>query len=387
MDQQFPLAQVINAEMVRQHGFDQSPAVVELLKAYIRGLWTELDGHEKFELLKAQPLRTLKHLEKERDIGRDELEVVVESQLKDRLQEFGLDFDPVMKLLDDHSAYITGHFTLSLIDGGYKSNEIDFHIPAVNTGKFIDSMIGMGFSELDKEESGEGKGHGLVVDSDEDRKDSQWLFQFNSLGQHVRKDDHEPVDCHIPDGPHARGRYHLINAAGKRANVISCEKHALVSIAHFHSTVSMNYIAHHGLVLLYSDLTLDRIGLSNGGPWDMEPHAEQAIQKYKDKGYTITAVYDNEDHTCGGDPSCPQTIRSLQDVGVWHLRWNTFRSTRTRQIRAYRDARKFIWQLSGGDWCRGAGGEGTGMVMVNRHCEVIRNHADRERVIRMAEDL
>ncbi|KAF6765478.1 hypothetical protein DFP72DRAFT_1058062 [Ephemerocybe angulata] len=321
MDPSILLAQVINEDMLQQHGLNQNPAVVELQRGYIRGIWTLLDNEERLELLKVQPLRLLKQLEEEGNITRNDIEILIESQLHDRFSDFDLEFDATMHILDKHDAYITGQFTLGLIDGGFKTDEIDFHIPAVQTTAFINSMITQGFTELDKD---------------------------------------------IMDGVEG----------GKRANVISCEKHPLVSIAHFHSTVSMNYIAHHGLVLLYPALTLRRAGLSNGGPWDTHINAFQAIQKYQNLGYTITVVSDVEGHCCGSDPSCPQAIRSLQDKGVCHFRWADFRMTRSSRLRTSRDARKCIWQLATGDWCVGAGGENTGMVMVNGHCEVIKNNQD-----------
>jgi len=98
----------------------------------------------------------------------------------------------------------------------------------------------------------------------------------------------------------------LKNDGGERIDVI----HA---ITQFHSTCVMNYIAYYGIICLYPEWTMRKVGLVTNEATD-----QQAIDKYRGRGFTM--VYRSEDlpgyeptHKCGRHQCCLKTRRELRD--------------------------------------------------------------------------
>lgn len=106
----------------------------------------------------------------------------------------------------------------------------------------------------------------------------------------------------------------LKNDAGERIDLIATiEQHVIHTITQFHSTCVMNYIAYYGIVCLYPEWTMRKMGLVTNRPTD-----QQAIDKYRGRGFAM--VYRSEDlpgyepnHQCGRHQCCLKTRRELRD--------------------------------------------------------------------------
>lgn len=276
--------------------------------------------------LGSQPLKKLQSLRREGLITETIVQFMIEARVKTTMKSMGIDFNALMNQLERHSSYITGRFILSIVEPEVPTDDIDIHVPHKALRRIIEGMVNMGF--MGKENGG--------------------------------------GEMYVGDGPYTEGTIHLVNAQGVQANIISCGKHPLISILHHHTTVTMNYIAYHGLVMLYPDLTLRREGITNGGPTDVQDDADATVNKYKALGYTTTTALEWE-HRCGVDPSCPQTLRTLHNSHTLHVRWPEY--SISLKVREQSEGKKCIWQLASGRWCRKYMQEEDGMVMVNEECE------------------
>ncbi|KAJ7429598.1 hypothetical protein B0H11DRAFT_1766922 [Mycena galericulata] len=116
-------------------------------------------------------------------------------------------------------------------------------------------------------------------------------------------------------------RVHWLTKADHIINIVVVDgENALIAILYFHSTIVMNFLSTHGLFCIYPDLTLYRLSIfSNMTMLDnftREKH-EDCFAKYTQRSIIFAPSLRNfpewSTHTCGQDPSCPHTIRSLHD--------------------------------------------------------------------------
>ncbi|KAJ2911883.1 hypothetical protein MD484_g8534, partial [Candolleomyces efflorescens] len=117
----------------------------------------------------------------------------------------------------------------------------------------------------------------------------------------------------------------------------------------FHSTPVMNYLSFHGLVCLY-DITLYKMGIANYCE-DVPRRVQACYDKYRDRGFDIWQHLE-EDHICKIDGCCPQTVRSLFDKDVVHIRFPDFVETAEEELRK-NEARIAMWRLATGAACKG----------------------------------
>jgi len=108
----------------------------------------------------------------------------------------------------------------------------------------------------------------------------------------------------------------LVHAASKASiNIVaSTDSHVVGTITQFHSTIVMNYIAFYSIVCLYPTWTMKNAGLVVV----REVEKRGCIQKYHTRGYSMaykgSAMPAFEGgHSCGKDPMCPRTRRTLHD--------------------------------------------------------------------------
>jgi len=96
--------------------------------------------------------------------------------------------------------------------------------------------------------------------------------------------------------------------------VVALEGHIVHTIAKFHSTLVMNYVAWYGLVSLYPEWTFGKRGLIIRET----PKTIPALERYRDLGFGMaasnTSLINGElEHWCKMGPECPRTERHLLD--------------------------------------------------------------------------
>ncbi|RXW20831.1 hypothetical protein EST38_g5012 [Candolleomyces aberdarensis] len=155
--------------------------------------------------------------------------------------------------------------------------------------------------------------------------------------------------------------FELRDRAGRKINIIVSTGMAVLPILHFHSTIVMNYISHHGLVCLY-ETTMHHIGLINFNK-PIPKSIMKCVEKYIDRGYQMWMRLEDT-HECGEDPCCPQTIRSLLDNHVMHIRFDGYQDKEVRELRRM-DANHAVWRLATGFACFKKTWDQTGFVACN----------------------
>ncbi len=104
------------------------------------------------------------------------------------------------------------------------------------------------------------------------------------------------------------------NNAGEKIDLIATiEPHVVHPITQFHSTCVMNFIAYYGIVCLYPEWTMGKMGLVRA-PWT----DGRVINKYRGRGFAM--VYTSAElekwggkQVCGTDQCCLKTRRELHD--------------------------------------------------------------------------
>ncbi|PPQ82305.1 hypothetical protein CVT24_001619 [Panaeolus cyanescens] len=139
-------------------------------------------------------------------------------------------------------------------------------------------------------------------------------------------------------------------------NLIVSNGKSVLPILCFHSTGVMNFLSHHGLVILYPDTTLKHISIPNtpGSISDMAPLAQVGVRKYESRGWTYKfADQLFRPHECSAHPYCPQMTRSLHDSAVLRVP-SLYYALQDDVVlhEAYRkDAMIAHWSLAGGNHC------------------------------------
>jgi hypothetical protein len=195
---------------------------------------------------------------------------------KSTVQRFRLgEVEDLLKMLNTASSVISGSVALSLLHPNtFQPNDIDFLVPKYNQVIVSAYLQTVGYRRLIEETAQYICGSISII------------FVFK----------HEET--------------------GEIANVIVSETSSpLQPIIEFHSTIVMNFISWYGLVSLYPDLTMRKIGYEN----IQGNSSQQYLQKYHDRDFTIKKHYEDcisdeqENHICGVDPYCPHAMCSLHD--------------------------------------------------------------------------
>ncbi|KAJ2924670.1 hypothetical protein H1R20_g12430, partial [Candolleomyces eurysporus] len=130
----------------------------------------------------------------------------------------------------------------------------------------------------------------------------------------------------------------------------------------------MNYIAYHGLVCLY-DITMYRFGIANYLE-KIPNRVKECYTKYKTWGFEVWAYFE-EEHTCKIDGCCPQTIRSLFDNDVVHIRFPDFVEVPRTELRK-NEAKLAIWRLSTAIACNALTDDEADFVICESYSSVLR---------------
>ncbi|KAJ2911864.1 hypothetical protein MD484_g8551, partial [Candolleomyces efflorescens] len=161
--------------------------------------------------------------------------------------------------------------------------------------------------------------------------------------------------------------FELWNKKGYKINVIVSEGRPILPILQYHSTPVMNYIAYHGIVCLY-DITLHQFGIMNYT--DPSIRAIRCVVKYRGRGIDISNQLEDE-HTCKIDGCCAQTIRSLFDRDVIHVRFPDSADVPHTQLRKS-EADIAVWRLATGALCKAPTNDEAGFALCDNRYTVLR---------------
>ncbi|KAJ2912352.1 hypothetical protein MD484_g8057, partial [Candolleomyces efflorescens] len=251
--------------------------------------------------------------------------------LRTKLECYHLDRDKLLSKMEEHNVYISGSFPLSLTHANVKSNDLDLYVCREGAAGMVGYLQEEGY------------------------KPQSELGEDTDIGRTI-------YDGVVKD-------LNLEHESGGRVNVVVTEGLPLQVLPMFHSTIVMNYIAHHGLVMLYPKSTLNNIGTINCGG-KIPANVKKVIEKYKGRGFTLTRDYPSlklTRHRCAVDPYCPQTIRHLQDKEVLHVPFPLYAEDDLGKLRREMDAKKLVWQLANGPFCKRETADKDGFSLGNTH--------------------
>ncbi|KAG6849601.1 hypothetical protein H0H93_007053 [Arthromyces matolae] len=130
-----------------------------------------------------------------------------------------------------------------------------------------------------------------------------------------------PRNPDYPPVPFLHEMYTLCNKHSRFHLMVSDDDNPLEPIAHFHSSVVINYISSSEAYYAYPDLTFNMRNIINSFSYIRVSrdtgNTDRAIDKYVRRGFATGAeLHDWPEftgHECGVHPSCPKTSRSFRD--------------------------------------------------------------------------
>ncbi|KAF6746717.1 hypothetical protein DFP72DRAFT_855075 [Ephemerocybe angulata] len=156
--------------------------------------------------------------------------------------------------------------------------------------------------------------------------------------------------------------FEIHNDVGQKINVIVSVGQAILPLIRFHSTLVMNYISHHGVVVLHR-LTLGRIGIKNLSPEGMSSRTKRCYAKYHKRGFHILGRAP-DGHVCEKDGDCLQTPRSLFDEHVEHFKFPGYEDEPEHVLRLS-EARILRWRSAAASSCKSSSVEECGFYLCN----------------------
>ncbi|KAH6911640.1 hypothetical protein BKA70DRAFT_1099525, partial [Coprinopsis sp. MPI-PUGE-AT-0042] len=337
--------------------------------------WRLIPSSIKQAMRENLPLRDLYRLKDHGKLTEEDIVDIVEARFGERLKPFGLNGEFVLRLIEKTDAVISGSFVLAvLFPSLFSPKDIDFFISpgrhqllmkALRTCGYTDSMDDDYVdedSDTDREEEeGDNEEEG-TEDEDEDEdcdEDSESEEGEDKEGESEEDEDEEgeseedeaEESDHEDDegdnweerakGEGKKATYHCLRGirrmfevtnptTGKTINIIeSSLETPLAPLPFFHSSLVMNYIAFHGLVVLHPRTTVEGIGHKNRCLTSSSSiKTEEAWEKYTDRGFHLVdnakelEIFDR--HVCKKSFACPSTRRHLEDEGVLHIPFRAF---------------------------------------------------------------
>lgn len=198
------------------------------------------------------------------------------------LQLFGFeDTNLVRTVMMSTKAVISGSAALAVLHPNrFAPQSLEFFVPSIGLAKIIRLFLRVGYT----------------IDTPQDR-----------LPQYMR-----PGDLVIT--------FSLPRSSLYLQVVVVTTGHVLSAITQSESTLTMNYIAHYGVVSLYPQWTMALAGLIL--PFSYP--SSTAIEKYSSHGCLMTShpsqlPHFDPSHICGQSIDCPKTIRHLYDDHVLYI--------------------------------------------------------------------
>ncbi|PPR04754.1 hypothetical protein CVT24_007132 [Panaeolus cyanescens] len=260
---------------------------------------------------------------------------VIERRLEKLMCQFELTGFILIRFLYYYDAKLSGSAIICIIfpNPGFEPDDLDFYLEAKHESAALEFL----------------RNHGYII--------SAPIY------------DNSRTSTNLPAGPYPiysapntntytrLYRLFLPKPYTKTINIVISKGRAILPILGFHSSGVMNYMAHHGLVILYPETTFKRISIPNAPDsiYSMDARTIAAIDKYKNRNWTFkrTNELSSVPHNCTADPYCAQTIRSLHDKAVLHIPSTDL--AMAPGYSAYKalksDANRALWMLSGGKHC------------------------------------
>ncbi|KAJ2918796.1 hypothetical protein MD484_g1633, partial [Candolleomyces efflorescens] len=285
----------------------------------------QMDRAKKRILLRNTDYADLRRLQRRRLIDETDVGVVLLDRLDQDLRRIGLNATSVLRLQELTGTLISGSFVLPVLARGILiPNDLDFYASLQSYKSVLSYLKKKGYTECDQifPKQGWRQGYGTGL------QDVSIIFE-------------------------------LRNKKAYKINVIVSVGRPILPILQFHSTPVMNYIAHHGVVCLY-DITVYNFGVANY--MDRLPsRIVKCFEKYRQRGIEITGKLE-EDHICKVDACCAQTVRSLFDRDVIHVRFPDFMDVASATHRK-NEADIAIWRLATAAACNAVTVDDVGFVM------------------------
>ncbi|KAJ2911390.1 hypothetical protein MD484_g9024, partial [Candolleomyces efflorescens] len=293
----------------------------------------KMDRARKRLLLRNTELLDLRRLQRKKMIDEIDVGTILLDRLDQDLRRIGLNATSLLRLLELTGVLLSGSFVLPVLSAGMLvPNDMDLFACLGTYHTVISYLRKKGYTDCKQIYSGRrGRVYGKGL------PDISMIFEVR-------------------------------NKKTYKINIIVSVGKPLLPILQFHSTPVMNYIAHHGVVCLY-DLTIYRLGIANYMN-DIPIRVELCFDKYRQRGIEIWDKLD-EEHICRIDSGCPQTIRSLFDRDVVHIRFPDFMHTPAVEHRKC-EADIAIWRLATGAACNSATVDELGFVVCEDAHSVLR---------------
>ncbi|KAJ2915559.1 hypothetical protein MD484_g4829, partial [Candolleomyces efflorescens] len=292
-----------------------------------------MDRAKKRILLRHSELSTLRHFQLKGLVDEVDVGTVLLDRLDQELRRMGLNALSVLRMLELTEALITGSYTLPVLGFAHIiPNDLDIVTDQFSYKMVLSYLKKKGFTSLKQVYPQGGPGEEYA----RNLKEINLIFEVGNKRAH-------------------------------KINVIVSNGRAILPILQFHSTPVMNYIAHHGVVCLY-DITLFQLGIVNYA--NRSARVERCIKKYQDRGFEMWDHFE-EGHTCKIDGSCPQTIRSLFDRDVIHIRFPDYLDAAPEDLRKG-EAELAVWRLANGEACNGETNEEVGFVLCDINVFMLR---------------
>ncbi|KAJ2921957.1 hypothetical protein H1R20_g15139, partial [Candolleomyces eurysporus] len=275
-----------------------------------------MDRTNKRLLLKNTDLSDLRQLQLRKLIDEVDGGSILLDRLDQELRRMGLNALSMLRMMEANDTVISGSFVIPVIGCGWLiPNDLDLF---TSTDAFTTVL-----AYLKK------KGYGNCKQVYPQRADQPYRAYTNAL---------QGISI----------IFEVKNKKSYKINVIVSEGRPIYPILHFHSTPVMNYIAYHGVVCLY-DITIYQMGIANYKQ-DVPRRVAQCYDKYRKRGFEIWEHFE-EEHTCKIDGCCPQTIRSLFDKDVVHVRFPCMVDTPAAELRK-KEAKLALWRLATAAECK-----------------------------------
>ncbi|KAH6874665.1 hypothetical protein BKA70DRAFT_1128921, partial [Coprinopsis sp. MPI-PUGE-AT-0042] len=359
--------------------------------------WCLIPYSAKQAMREDLPLRDLYRLKDYGKLTEEDIVDIIEARFGDRLRPFGLDSESVLRLIEKTGAIISGSFVLAILFPGlFSPKDIDFFVSPGGHRLLMKALRTYGYTDSvdeatddtdddyvdgdEEEEEGEGEGEDEGDEDDEGEADDE--SEAEEAEDDEDDEDHESEaeeaeddEDHETEVEDEKEEYHRLRGirrvfevtnptTGRSINIIeSLLDTPLAPLPFFHSSLVMNYIAFHGLVVLHPGTTVEGIGHKNRDPTSvLSTKTKEAWAKYTDRGFKLVDNVKELEildlHVCKKSFACPGTNRHLKDEGVVHIPFRAFEhkdEVELAELRFSEEAREglFEWGLACRNECGG----------------------------------
>ncbi|KAF6741546.1 hypothetical protein DFP72DRAFT_861999 [Ephemerocybe angulata] len=315
--------------------------------------FTSLSLDAKRNVASALPIDALARLVKSGGLSSSMIGEALLSRSAAYFATFNLDVAEVLLLLKWTESILAGQVVLAIMFPGlFVPNHIDIYV-----GVEFEAIV---LSYL--------RGRGYVSD--------HVIHPSASYGSA------DPLPAHLAYRPYFRpteqsevARLHEVtDPSGRKVVVIVTLTVPIFPLLRSPSTLTMNYVAYHGFVVLHP-LTLSRVGLKAVPDDEITPGTQLLYDRYNKWGFHHRGTLPGE-HDCNADLRCPQASRSLFDDGVAHFLFPLYANNSGSDGAVFRrhEASILRWRLATALSCGDRQSDRHGFILCNSRCSVVVYH-------------